>query len=195
IMDRRVWVSVPPAATETKSVAHTSLYRSNNVQVAEGSLTVAADATNVNTSTFTDIPEGYELDWSGDLPIVDGWVWVEVRPADTETKSVGLNYWDVVNNVQVAEGSLTVAADATNVNTSTFTDIPEGYELVWTGDLPIVDGWVWVEVRPADTETKSVGLNYWDVVNNVQVAEGSLTVAADATNVNTSTFTDIPEGY
>ena len=167
----------------------------NNKQVAEGSLTVDADATSVNTSTFKDIPAGYELVWTGDLPIVDGWVWVEVRPVDAETKTVGLNYWDVVNNKQVAEGSLTVAADATMVNTSTFKDIPAGYELVWTGDLPIVDGWVWVEVRPMDAETKTVGLNYWDVVNNKQVAEGSLTVAADATSVNTSTFKDIPAGY
>src|SRR5699024_12254294 len=133
IMDRRVWVSVPPAATETKSVAHTSLYRSNNVQVAEGSLTVAADATNVNTSTFTDIPEGYELVWTGDLPIVDGGVRVEVRPTDTETNSIGLNYSGVVEHLQVAQGSLTVAADATNVNTSMFPDTPAAYALAWNG--------------------------------------------------------------
>ena len=130
---------------------------------------------------------------------MDGWVWVEVRPADTETKSVGLNYWDVVNNVQVAEGSLTVAADATNVNTSTFTDIPEGYELVWTGDLPIVDGWVWVEVRPVeapDPATQSVTVTYWDTENDQQVGESfTITVDADATYVNTSSFTDIPAGY
>ena len=133
---------------ETKTVGLNYWDIVNNKQVAEGSLTVAADATMVNTSTFKDIPAGYELVWTGDLPIVDGWVWVEVRPMDAETKTVGLNYWDVVNNKQVAEGSLTVAADATSVNTSTFKDIPAGYELVWTGDLPIVDGWVWVEVRP-----------------------------------------------
>ena len=130
---------------------------------------------------------------------MDGWVWVEVRPADTETKSVGLNYWDVVNNVQVAEGSLTVAADATSVNTSTFTDIPEGYELVWTGDLPIVDGWVWVEVRPVedpDPATQSVTVTYWDTENDQQVGESfTITVDADATYVNTSSFTDIPAGY
>ena len=129
-----------------------------------------ADATLVNTSTFTDIPKGYELVWTGDLPIVDGWVWVEVRPVE-DTKTVGLNYWDIVNDKQVAEGSLTVDADATLVNTSTFTDIPKGYELVWTGDLPIVDGWVWVEVRPVE-DTKTVGLNYWDIVNDKQVGRG-----------------------
>ena len=195
ITDGWIYVEVRPVDAETKTVGLNYWDIVNNKQVAEGSLTVAADATMVNTSTFKDIPAGYELVWTGDLPIVDGWVWVEVRPMDAETKTVGLNYWDVVNNKQVAEGSLTVDADATSVNTSTFKDIPAGYELVWTGDLPIVDGWVWVEVRPVDAETKTVGLNYWDVVNNKQVAEGSLTVAADATSVNTSTFKDIPAGY
>ena len=195
INDGWIYVEVRPMDAEAKTVGLNYWDVVNNKQVAEGSLTVDADATMVNTSTFKNIPAGYELVWEGDLQINDGWVWVEVRPVDAETKTVGLNYWDVVNNKQVAEGSLTVAADATSVNTSTFKDIPAGYELVWTGDLPIVDGWVWVEVRPVDAETKTVGLNYWDIVNNKQVAEGSLTVAADATMVNTSTFKDIPAGY
>ncbi len=195
INDGWVWVEVRPVEAETKTVGLNYWDVINNQQVAEGSVTVAADATMVNTSTFKDIPEGYELVWEGDLQINDGWVWVEVRPVEAETKTVGLNYWDVINNQQVAEGSVTVAADATMVNTSTFKDIPEGYELVWEGDLQINDGWVWVEVRPVEAETKTVGLNYWDVVNNQQVAEGSVTVAADATMVNTSTFKDIPAGY
>ena len=44
--------------------------------------------------------------------------------------------------------------------TSTFTDIPEGYELVWTGDLQINDGWVWVEVRPATPHCRLELLGY-----------------------------------
>ena len=194
INDGWVYVEVRPVATtQTVGVNYWDIV--NNKQVAEGEVTVAADAYNVNSSDLTDIPAGYELVNVGDFTITDGWIYVEVRPVDAETKTVGLNYWDIVNNKQVAEGSLTVAADATMVNTSTFKDIPAGYELVWTGDLPIVDGWVWVEVRPMDAETKTVGLNYWDVVNNKQVAEGSLTVDADATSVNTNTFKDIPAGY
>ena len=139
---------------ETKSVGLNYWDVVNNVQVAEGSLTVAADATNVNTSTFTDIPEGYELVWTGDLPIVDGWVWVEVRPVeapDPATQSVTVTYWDTENDQQVGESfTITVDADATYVNTSSFTDIPAGYELAWTGDLPIVDGAVRVELRPIE---------------------------------------------
>ncbi|HJD20329.1 MAG TPA: hypothetical protein H9915_00760 [Candidatus Gemmiger faecigallinarum] len=70
---------------------------------------------------------------------------------------------------------MSVAADANNVNTSTFTDIPEGYELVWTGDLQINDGWVWVEVRP----TKTVRI-IWAIDNGD---------AADFANGNADTYT------
>ena len=47
---------------------------------------------------------------------------------------------------------------------------PEGYELVWTGDLQINDGWVWVEVRP----TKTLRI-FWAIDNGEQAgfADGS----------------------
>ena len=90
----------------------------------------------------------YKPDGTVDLYFYAVFETVEPVPA---TKTVGLNYWDIVTNEQVAEGSVEVSVDANNANTSTFTDIPEGYELVWTGDLQINDGWVWVELRPAKT--------------------------------------------
>ena len=71
------------------------------------------------------------------------------------TQVVGVNYWDVENNAPVGEGEVSVAADATNVNTSALTDIPEGYELVSTGDVAINDGWIFVEVKPAAATTTS----------------------------------------
>ena len=51
------------------------------------------------------------------------------------------------------------------------TDIPEGYELVSTGDITINGGWIWVEVKPS---TKEIGVNYWDVENNKQAGEGKV---------------------
>ena len=104
---------------------------------------------------------------------------VEKKDVPVVTKTVGVNYWDVKNDVQAGEGEVTVAADANNVNTSTLTDIPEGYELVSTGDVEINDGWIWVEVKPVAT-TQEIGVNYWDVENDVQAGEGKVTVAADA---------------
>ena len=190
INDGWIYVEVRPAVTmQTVGVNYWDV--ENDKQAAEGEVTVPADATNVNSSALTDIPEGYELVWTGDFQIMDGWIYVEVRPVAT-TQIVGVNYWDIINNKQVTEGEVTVAADAWKVNSSELTDIPENYELVWTGDFQIMDGWIYVEVRPA---TRTVGLNYWDIVNNEQVAEGSVEVPMSENIVNTSTFTDIPEGY
>ena len=186
-----VVVEVRPASTKTVGLNYWDIV--NNKQVAEGSVTVDADATNVNTSTFTDIPEGYELVWTGDLQINDGWIFVEVRPAGVKT--VGVNYWDIDNNCQVKESSVVVDADAIHVNSSALTDIPAGYELVWTGDYRIYDGWIFVELRLKDSGMKTIGVNYWDIENNKQAGEGSVIVDADATTVNTTTLTDVPAGY
>ena len=167
----------------------------NNKQAGEGKVTVDADANNVNSSSLTDVPEGYELVKTGDFQINDGWIYVEVKPVEkSTTQTVGVNYWDAENNKQAGEGKVTVAADANNVNSSALVDIPEGYELVKTGDFQINDGWIFVDVRPVAT-TQTVGVNYWDVVNNKQAGESKVTVDAGAYNVNSSLLTDIPEGY
>ena len=188
---------VQAADEKTKTVGVNYWDAENNAQVGEGKVSVAADANNVNTSALTDVPEGYELVSTGDVAINGGWIFVEVRPAaQPVTKEIGVNYWDVENNAQAGEGKVTVTADANNVNTSALTDVPEGYELVSTGDVAINDGWIFVEVRPvAQSVTKEIGVNYWDVENNAQAGEGKVTVTADANNVNTSALTDVPEGY
>ena len=192
INDDWIFVEVRPAGVKTVGVNYWDI--DNNCQVKESSVVVDADAIHVNSSALTDIPAGYELVWTGDYRIYDGWIFVELRLKDSGMKTIGVNYWDIVNDKQAGEGSVIVDADATAVNTTTLTDVPAGYEVVWLGDVQINDGWIFVEVRPAE-DSKTVGLNYWDIVNDKQVAEGSLTVDADATLVNTSTFTDIPEGY
>ena len=179
------------ATTQTIGVNYWDVV--NNEQAGTGEVIVDADAYKVNTSALTDVPEGYEIANTGDVQINGGWIYVEVRKAPT-TKTVGVNYYDRENAVQVDESEVTVDADATYVNTSALKDVPEGYELVETGDLQINDGWIYVEVRKAPT-TKTVGVNYWDIVNDVQVSEGTVTVDADATNVNTHDLTDVPEGY
>ena len=193
INDGWIFVEVKPVTTKTVGINFWDV--ENKKQAWEDEVTVSIDANNVGMSDILDlVPEGYELTgYIGDYQINDGWIFVEVKPAPT-TKTIGVNYWDIVNNVQVSEGVVTVDADANNVNTNDLTDVPEGYEIVWVGDTQINDGWIFVELRPVAT-TKTVGLNYWDVVNNKQVSEGSVVVDAQATSVNTSTFTDVPEGY
>ena len=109
-------------------------------------------------------------------------------------KEVILNFYDEVNNKQVKEEKMTVAADAVHVSSSAIT-APEGYELTVTGDLVIADGYVYVGLKPIEKPaTKEVILNFYDEVNNKQVKEEKMTVAADAVHVSSSAIT-APEGY
>ena len=136
------------AGEDTRQVGLNFYDEVNGAAAGEGSLTVAADATCVNTSQIAP-PAGYELVNAGDLPIVDGWVYVAVRPSVPAEKQVVLNFYDEVNGQQVEERTITVSADATSVSTGSIT-LPEGYEFTEVGDLPIRDGWVYVEVKPVE---------------------------------------------
>ena len=98
------------------------------------------------------LPEGFKLMEFGDFFVTDGGKEDVTVEEIKSTIPVNVRYWDTVNNTQVGESfTITVDADATYVNTSIFTDIPAGYELVWTGDLAIENGAVRVEVRPVTT--------------------------------------------
>ena len=134
-------------------------------------------------------PKGYELCEVGDFAIRDGYVYVPVRKATT--KVVKINFYSEDEEKQIEEPELTVAADATSVNSSALT-APKGYELCEVGDFAIRDGYVYVPVRKATT--KVVKINFYSEDEEKQIEEPELTVAADATSVNSSALT-APEGY
>ena len=94
-------------------------------------------------------PEGYELCEVGDFAIRDGYVYVPVRAVAT-TKVVKINFYSEAEEKQIAEPELTVAADATYVNSSALT-APAGYELCQVGDFAIRDGYVYVPVKKVTT--------------------------------------------
>ena len=121
------------------------------------------------------MPDGYEYAGSSDWEFTpknenDKEIDIRVRLKETgpATQTVGVNYWDVENNVQAGEGKVVVDANASNVNTSALKDIPEGYELSRTGDVTINDGWIYVEVKPIKPATKTVGVNYWGLSSPLQ---------------------------
>ena len=153
--------------------------------------TVAADAIHVNTSALTDIPAGYEVIWTGDVLINDGWIWVELRKSET-VKEVGVNYYIPAEDRHV-EGKVIVDKDANNVNTSALTDIPAGYEPIWVGDVQINDGWIYVELRKSET-VKEISVKYYIPAEH-RYLKGKVIVDKDAIHVNTSALTDIPKGY
>ena len=183
-----------PATTKTIKINYYS--EAEKKQIAEVDMTVAADATSVNSSKLT-APQGYELVESGDFTINDGYVYAAVRKvkAPATTKTIKINYYSEAEKKQIAEVDMTVAADATSVNSSKLT-APQGYELVESGDFTIRDGYVYAAVRKvkAPATTKTIKINYYSEAEEKQIAEVAMTVAADATYVNTSALT-APEGY
>ena len=156
-----------------------------------GTVRVPADATQITTDMLTDVPENWAV-YSASLPQnIDSdtkFVTIYLVPA---TKVVKINFYSEAEEKQIAEPELTVAADATYVNSSALT-APEGYELCEVGDFAIRDGYVYVAVRKA--ATKVVKINFYSEAEEKQIAEPELTVAADATYVNSSALT-APEGY
>ena len=191
INDGYVYVAVKPVPT-TKTIKINYYSEAEKKQIAEVEMTVAADATSVNSSKLT-APKGYELVESGDFTIRDGYVYAAVRKvkAPATTKTIKINYYSEAEEKQIAEVEMTVAADATYVNTSALT-APEGYELVLSGDLAIRDGYVYAAVNKIGSKT--VKINYYSEAEEKQIAEVEMTVAPDATCVNTSKLT-APTGY
>ena len=148
-------------------------------------------ATYFNASVLQKVPEGWELARTGDISLGGSdCVNVEVRKVPT-TKTIKINYYSEAEEKQIAEVEMTVAADATYVNTSALT-APEGYELVLSGDLAIRDGYVYAAVNKIGSKT--VKINYYSEAEEKQIAEVEMTVAPDATCVNTSKLT-APTGY
>ena len=148
-------------------------------------------ATYFNASVLQKVPEGWELARTGDISLGGSdCVNVEVRKVPT-TKTIKINYYSEAEEKQIAEVEMTVAADATYVNTSELT-APEGYKLVLSGDLAIRDGYVYAAVNKIGSKT--VKINYYSEAEEKQIKEEELTVAPDATCVNTSKLT-APTGY
>lgn len=118
-----------------------------NKQVCEGTMNIAYDAIEVIAGDIS-LPKGYQLTGEATKPIKinDGWIYVEIQKSDVE---IGINYWNVENNVQVKEDTITVSGYTTAINTSSL-QIPDGFELANVGDLPIMGGWVQVELRPVE---------------------------------------------
>ena len=191
VRDGYVYVAVKPVPT-TKTVKINYYSEEEEKQIAEVAMTVAADATSVNSSKLT-APQGYELVESGDFTINDGYVYVAVRKvkAPATTKTIKINYYSEAEEKQIAEVEMTVAADATYINSSKLT-APEGYVLAVVGDLTIRDGYVYAAVNKIGSKT--VKINYYSEAEEKQIAEVEMTVAPDATCVNTSKLA-APTGY
>ena len=188
VRDGYVYVAVKPVPT-TKTIKINYYSEEENKQISEVKMEVAADATYVNSGSLK-APEGYELVLSGDLAIRDGYVYAAVKKIGS--KVVKINYYSEAEEKQIKEEELTVAPDATCVNTSKLT-APTGYELVEVGDLPIRDGYVYAAVRKVPTTT--IKISYVDEATDKEVGTENLVVNQGTTVVNFNVLKSVPAGY
>ena len=159
-------------------------------------VTVPADAANFNASLLTKVPAGYELCATGDIECTNDTINVKVRKAQ---KTIYVSYVDESGMpLPNAIEKVKVPADAGNFSASLLNEIPEGYELVETGDIPCASDTINVKVRKiVAVDTKIIYVSYIDE-NGVPV-EGAeieqVTVPADAANFNASLLKKVPAGY
>ena len=167
----------------------------NKVKALEKEVTVSADKTSFTAEEVKAyLPDGYKLEdaTKTSFDIADGYVSIPVvKKTVPTTKTIKINYYSEVEEKQIAEVEMTVAADATYINTRALT-APEGYKLDLVGDLAINDGYVYAKVSKIGSKT--VKINYYSESEEKQIAEVEMTVAPDATCVNTSKLA-APTGY
>ena len=166
-------------------------------EVAVSSITIDEDASYFNTSLLTDVPEGWTLAEVGDIYLGSSTV-AKVKIRKTEaarTKDIIVSYIDEKDEHEVAVSSITIDEDASYFNTSLLTDVPEGWELCEVGDIYLGTSTVAkVKIRQVEAEQRNIAVKYV-TEDGTEVGAGALTVEKDATYINTSILTDVPEGY
>ena len=158
-------------------------------------LTLEEGTTYFNANVLKEVPEGYELVTTGDVYVGEGdTVNVEVRKA---AKIVYVSYIDADTKMPLENAieTLKLEAGATYFNASVLKEVPEGYELVTTGDVFVGNNdTVNVEVRKAE---KTVYVSYIDADTKMPLENAIETIklAANVTYFNTNMLKEIPEGY
>ena len=181
--------------TYTKDVA-VNYVDANGTTIAASSVTLEDTATYFNTSILTGVPEGWEIANIGDVYVGDAdSVDVLIRETVKREKDIIISYVDEKDGHEVAVSSITIDEDASYFNTSLLTDVPEGWELCEVGDIYLGTSTVAkVKIRQVEAEQRNIAVKYV-TEDGTEVGAGALTVEKDATYINTSVLTDVPEGY
>ena len=195
INDNNTATVVVRQKTYTKDVA-VNYVDANGTTIAASSVTLEDTATYFNTSILTGVPEGWEIANIGDVYVGDAdSVDVLIRETVKREKDIIISYVDEKDGHEVAVSSITIDEDASYFNTSLLTDVPEGWTLAEVGDIYLGSSTV-AKVKISKTEaarTKDIIVSY--IEDGTEVGAGALTVEKDATYINTSVLTDVPEGY
>ena len=195
INDNNTATVVVRQKTYTKDVA-VNYVDANGTTIAASSVTLEDTATYFNTSILTGVPEGWEIANIGDVYVGDAdSVDVLIRETVKREKDIIISYVDEKDGHEVAVSSITIDDDASYFNTSLLTDVPEGWELCEVGDIYLGTSTVAkVKIRQVEAEQRNIAVKYV-TEDGTEVGAGALTVEKDATYINTSVLTDVPEGY
>lgn len=158
----------------------------------------------VNANDMTGVPEGYEICSTGDYPFDNFNVTVTVRPVKEEPTQpetpekpteVIMNFAFIDENGNNVGGGDQFVPNTGTANYNVL-DLPEGYELVETGDFFVEEGKsLTVKVKKTVT-SQTVGLNFYDETSEEQICEVEVELPADAIHMNTNDMLDyLPEGY
>ena len=141
------------------------------------------------------LPAGCTLaETPGKLAVKDGDTVVIRVKTPPVPKTVTVNYWDVENKTAAGTGRITVDQDAAQADTALLTDVPAGYELVTRGTAPIVDGLLYVEVKPVPVSDGRVVMNILFKDGETTVRGGDFQVPAGVQKYAVlSEF--VPQGY
>ena len=152
-----------------------------------------ADAYNVNTSALTDIPEGYELVNVGDVTINDGWIYVEVKPVKAESTIIHVTFKSE-GGKDLGGGDYFVDADGDGVFNYSELTLPEGYELIETGDT-FVDTDKTYEITLHKTNPGTIINVVYVDENGNNLGGGDYFVDMDDDGIANFSELDVPEGY
>ena len=87
---------------------------------------------------------------------------LKVRKVAAQTETVKINFYSEEEGKQIEEESIEVEAGTKLVNTSVFADlVPEGYELVTSGDVQVNGGYIYAVVRKVAAQTETVKINFY----------------------------------
>ena len=114
-----------------------------------------------------------------------------------QTVKVGINFYDPAKGEQVAEPSIEVREDVTEISREEIEKLlPEGYKLADkdAASFAIVSGYVYVEVTDIET-AKEIAIYYYCEEDGFSANGKSISVEGSATEIDISAFTDIPNGY
>ena len=176
---------------QTSSIVHVQFVDENGDVVGGGDYFVDADGDGIMNYSELPVPEGYELVKTGDVRVDELEASVQVKKIVNSTV-VNVQFVDENGNV-IGGGDYFVDADGDGIMNYSELPVPEGYELVVTGDVLVDKLGETVQVRKIVPGT-IVNVQFVDEEGNV-IGGGDYFIDADGDGIANYSELQLPVGY